>query len=88
MPNFLHFIFDLHAKYRSTGRQVLDLGIVPMYACIEDTAFTDKCLHTFAKELGEVFAWINKSRRVPFEIETDPFLHGIWGHNTHTTLSH
>ena len=33
-------------------------------------------------------AWINPSRSVPFEVEPDPHLHGFWGHDCNTTISH
>ena len=56
--------------------------------CMQNKDFVDKCIHSFKKELQEVFDWINTSRRVPFEIANEPRLTGFWGHNINTTLSH
>ena len=73
---------------RKNGRIVLDLGIQPMYEIIEDEKFVDKCLDAFTEEIQAVIDWINPSRSVPFEVEPDPRLHGFWGHDCNTTISH
>ena len=80
---------DMHGKMkRKNGRIVLDLGVQPMYEIVEDEEFVDKVLDAFTEEMTEVMEWINPTRRVPFEVEPDPNLHGFWGHDTNTTISH
>ena len=89
MTDLPTFHVDLHGKMkRKNGRIILDLGIQPMYEIHQDEEFVDKCLDAFEEELVAVMAWINPSRRVPFEVERNPDLHGYWGDNTNTTISH
>ena len=53
-----------------------------------DERFVQKVIDAFEKELGDVLHWLNATRGLEFEVDTDPNLRGFWGHYTFTTMNH
>jgi len=84
------FHVDIHGKY--SAKKFLDLGMVPLESEWpgESETFVAALKESLTASLGSglMEREVTTAKKNPIQVDPDPSLHGFWGYDTVTTISH